>query len=205
MTATVVRLKPNSQKIECSECGAIGTASCDCGAPYVRAGTRAQKAVAKYPEKSDRAIAAMIGVNRDTVGRARKKAGVANQTREKRVGKDGKTYKFTKNSRKAAKKKNDGGCNYNPAQTSFEDEAREVTRRRALLFIANDTIEQIGIFRDQLIGAASSEITEEIIVAVLRAAEAWHNLSEEIAARKVPSNGKDKASSAYQAPVLGCD
>jgi len=50
----------------------MADAACNCGAPYVPAGRRAAEAVATNPEKSDRAIAAEIGVDRETVARARK-------------------------------------------------------------------------------------------------------------------------------------
>jgi len=76
----------------CSECGAKAKAACQCDAAYVPAHVYAAKAVAKHPEKSDRAIAAMIGVTDKTVAKARKatadKSAVA-----KRVGKDGKARK----------------------------------------------------------------------------------------------------------------
>jgi hypothetical protein len=57
--------------------------------------TSAAKAVAANPDKSDRATAAEIGVGKDTVRRARKSVG-ANAPTEKRVGKDGKSYKARK-------------------------------------------------------------------------------------------------------------
>ena len=53
--------------MQCSECGAAGIAACDCGAPYMPAADRAAKAIAANPDKSDRAIAAEIGVDHETV------------------------------------------------------------------------------------------------------------------------------------------
>jgi hypothetical protein len=63
-------------------CGFIGTqASCDCDAPYV------------WASESDRAIAADMGVNAETVRRARKQSGAANAAPAKRPRKDGKSYR----------------------------------------------------------------------------------------------------------------
>jgi hypothetical protein len=80
------------RQIGCSACGATANASCDCGAPYLPAGQRAAEAVAANPEKSDRAIAAEIGVDKNTVAAARRKSGGEDSPPEKRTGKDGKSY-----------------------------------------------------------------------------------------------------------------
>jgi hypothetical protein len=79
-----------ARRIQCSACGATLDAACNCGAPYISPGMRAREAVAKNPEKSDRAIASAIGVSTPTVGQAR--AGVKNFTSAKRIGRDGKKY-----------------------------------------------------------------------------------------------------------------
>ncbi len=63
--------RPSPAKIGCSSCGATVDAACDCGAPYLPAGQRAAEAVAANPEKSNRAIAADIGVDHKTVAKAR--------------------------------------------------------------------------------------------------------------------------------------
>jgi hypothetical protein len=75
----------------CSECGAEGTASCDCGAPYLPAGMRASQALAAHPEKSNRAIAAEVGVGVETIRRARI-ARDPNGSPDKTIGLDGKAY-----------------------------------------------------------------------------------------------------------------
>ena len=54
-------------ELECSKCGATVEAACNCAAAYVPAGARAAQAVAENPEKSDRAIAAELGVGSNTV------------------------------------------------------------------------------------------------------------------------------------------
>jgi hypothetical protein len=95
MTATVVKFKPSAGHLECSECGASARASCNCGAPYVPAGTRATEAVAANPKKSDRAIAKEIGVSQPTVSRARQKSGDTNVSPVARIGRDGKKYPAT--------------------------------------------------------------------------------------------------------------
>jgi len=64
------------------------TAACDCGVAYVPAGQRAAEAVQKSPEKSNRAIAAEIGVDHKTVAKARGD----NSPPERVTGRDGKSY-----------------------------------------------------------------------------------------------------------------
>lgn len=83
------RPAPAPRKLGCSACGATAEAACDCGVPYDPAGQRAAAAVAAHPEKSDRAIAADIGVGKNTVMRARQSDGPDGPP-ERRVGKDGK-------------------------------------------------------------------------------------------------------------------
>jgi transposase-like protein len=93
----VVKMPTNKPSVLlcCSACGAEARASCNCGAPYIPAGARAAEAIAKNPEKSDRAIAAEIGVSDTTVLRARK-AGASHEATDRRTGKDGKSYKASK-------------------------------------------------------------------------------------------------------------
>jgi hypothetical protein len=84
--------------ISCTQCGARSKAVCACGAPYLsqhkwivppeepvpappNALDRAMAAVKAQPEKSNRELAAEIGVGHQTVGRARK--------RLQAIGKDG--------------------------------------------------------------------------------------------------------------------
>lgn len=93
-SAVVIPLQTQTphRALMCSACGASAEAACDCGAPYERAGARAAKAIANNPRKSDRAIAAEIGVGKDTVSRTRNKTGGADAPPGKRTGKDGKKY-----------------------------------------------------------------------------------------------------------------
>lgn len=78
-------------ELACSACGSIAEASCDCGVPYVPAGQRAIEAIRANPQKSDRAIAAELGIGNKTVSRARN-ALVSDDTPDERVGRDGKSY-----------------------------------------------------------------------------------------------------------------
>lgn len=80
------------KNLECSSCGATANAACSCGVEYVPAGTRAIKAVAESPGKSDRAIAKELGVSPTIVHRARRKA-TAHKDAVPRVGLDGKARK----------------------------------------------------------------------------------------------------------------
>jgi hypothetical protein len=66
---------PITVPLQCSRCGAEGTGSCRCNAPYMQAAKRAAPALAAHPEKSDRAIAREIGVSHVTVGKVRKATG----------------------------------------------------------------------------------------------------------------------------------
>ena len=78
---------PTPAKICCSACGVSADAACDCGA-------------LRNPEKSDRAIAAEIGVGNKTVSRARRT--VSRDTVAARVGLDDKARRTP--ARKAKKK-----------------------------------------------------------------------------------------------------
>src|SRR5512132_4385833 len=91
MSAPTEIVQQVTRALACSACGAAGEANCDCGAPYMPASVRAAKAITENPNKSDRAIAAEIGVDHKTVGAARK-AGGENSPPERVTGKDGKSY-----------------------------------------------------------------------------------------------------------------
>jgi hypothetical protein len=90
-TGTVIEMAVH--QMTCTGCGAEANASCNCGKPYVPKKQRAADAVAANPQKSDRAIAADIGVSPMTVNRAREEAGVTDGTPE-REGLDGKVYRL---------------------------------------------------------------------------------------------------------------
>jgi len=83
---------PKTNRLECSSCGATANAACDCGAPYVPAGARAAAAIADNPDKSDRAIAADLGISRETVRKARSTDNLLSV--DTRVGLDGKVRRM---------------------------------------------------------------------------------------------------------------
>ena len=78
-----------NRSMECSSCGAAGIAACDCGAPYMPASARAAAAIVADRDKSDRAIAADLGIDHKTVGKARRSTGDYSPV-DTRVGLDGK-------------------------------------------------------------------------------------------------------------------
>src|SRR5262245_12000048 len=89
------------QRMICTGCGAETNAACYCGKAYVPKSIRAAEALEQHPEKSDRAIAAELGVGKDTVRRARadwsaSEAGGAYAPTEERIGRDGKSYPASK-------------------------------------------------------------------------------------------------------------
>jgi len=88
-----------NRAMECSSCGAAGIAACDCGAPYMPASARAAEAIAANPRKSDRAIAADLGINQSTVSRARPRTD-APASVDTRVGLDGKVRAMPRRSTK---------------------------------------------------------------------------------------------------------
>jgi hypothetical protein len=84
-------IKMTVQRMVCTSCGAEANASRTCGVAYVPKSVRAAEAVKANPEKSNRAIAAEIGVSEPTVRLAREQ-GTSCDAPEKVVGKDGKSY-----------------------------------------------------------------------------------------------------------------
>jgi len=86
-------IKMTVQRMICTACGAEANASCNCGKPYMPAKQRAADAIAANPEKSNRAIAAEIGVSPGTVDNARKQLPNDRQL-SPRVGKDGKARRM---------------------------------------------------------------------------------------------------------------
>jgi hypothetical protein len=95
MSASILPFAPRQvesiARLECSKCGAATDAACDCGVAYVPAGVRAKQVIEANPAKSNRALAADIGVDEGTIRRARI-TGAENSAPEKRKGRDGKIY-----------------------------------------------------------------------------------------------------------------
>ena len=93
--------------LRCTSCGMTTEAACSCGVRYeiMRPGEAAKQAKKAYPDKTDRAIAEMIGVSHPTVAAAGRSVGkdfptdksaTTNTATRRRVGRDGKRYKATK-------------------------------------------------------------------------------------------------------------
>jgi hypothetical protein len=68
----------------------LPAASCNCGVSYVAKSIRAAEAIRANPRKSDRAIAADLGISHRTVNGARDSGGTCDPP--ERVGQDGKSY-----------------------------------------------------------------------------------------------------------------
>lgn len=78
------------QRMVCTGCGVEANASCNCGVAYTPKIVRAAEAIKANPQKSDRAIAAELGIHHSTVQEARKVAD--RPPPDERVGRDGKSY-----------------------------------------------------------------------------------------------------------------
>lgn len=117
-----------NRAMQCSSCGASGIAACDCGAPYIPAAERAAKAIADSPRKSDRAIAAEIGVSAPTVGKARR-ATVSEFTVDTRVGRDGKVRQMPKTKTKEIM----------PTEEEAEESYQDTIYDQACLFLEEMT------------------------------------------------------------------
>ena len=104
MTATVIKM--SIQRMVCTGCGAEANASCNCGVAYQPKSVRAAEAVKANPEKSDRAIAAEIGVSQPTVSKARKDLEATDKelSVDERIGLDGKTRKLPEKKQEPEKK-----------------------------------------------------------------------------------------------------
>jgi transposase-like protein len=81
------RVHKQALDYQCSKCGA--ERGCDCNAPAIK---KAAAALAANPQKSDRAIAAEIGISQPTVSKARKQSGDNQLSPDTHVGRDGKSY-----------------------------------------------------------------------------------------------------------------
>lgn len=86
------------RRLECIACRAPTKAACNCGVGYEWVAV----AVSADPNKSDRAHAADLGVDKKTVARARKKGGgdQSPPDDDRRTGKDGKSYPAKRKNKK---------------------------------------------------------------------------------------------------------
>ena len=133
-SSTIVEFKkPAALRIVCSKCHAAGDAPCNCGAPftYMRAGEIAAAAVARSPEKSDRAIAAEIGVSHPTVAKAREATG-NNLPVEKRTGIDGKARSLPQRSADDDDEHDDDDCGMAPPEEIRSNVLDTLERHKAV-------------------------------------------------------------------------
>ena len=158
--------------IQCSACGACVDAACDCGAAYVTAGTRAKAAIAKTPEKSDRSIAAEIGVGHATVSRAREQVPVSGET--PRIGQDGKQYPAKKTRQSAIASDDDAYNEY--AVPATPKELHEAFRLWA------DTAASLAKY--------TGKVDDEILRVARIAASAWSRLVETMEVNVKPKSAK---------------
>lgn len=136
------------QQMTCTGCGAEANASCNCGKPYVPKKQRAIDALKENPNRSDRAIAADLGVHHSTVNEARKESGVGDPTGE-RQGRDGKVYRLPQR------------------EPDIESEIEPDNRHDAFLLRA-DQARQLAVY--------SGPIDDEIYEAAQLAAASWQAL-----------------------------
>jgi hypothetical protein len=152
-TATVIEMAV--QQMVCTACGSEANASCNCGKPYVPKKQRAREAIEANPQKSNRAIAAELGLSDDTVGRARREAGVAGAAPE-REGRDGKIYRL-------------------PVREEPDDDDDDIERDvepenyRGAFLIRADQAKRFATY--------SGPVTTEIIEMARQVSAAWGNLA----------------------------
>jgi hypothetical protein len=147
-------------RLECSACGAEANASCDCHKPYVPASAKAAAAVAANPEKSDRAIAAEIGVHKNTVARAREATGPDGPV--ERIGLDGKTRKLPQRAPRGFYAIPEGD-----AEPTAEDHENSLLLRAA-------TARELAEI------AFHGRPTDELVDAARATAAAWENLAHQL-------------------------
>jgi hypothetical protein len=132
---------------------------------------RAAEAIRANPGKSDRGIAAAIGVDHKTVGAARQQSR-GECSPPDRIGQDGKSYSI--------RQRITDDPDISP---KLAHEAAATGRRRVFLRCAEDAIrkaEQGAGLKD----AKESEIDEEILMTLDKVIKAWTSLRDEILNRK---------------------
>jgi hypothetical protein len=152
-------------RLSCTGCGAEANASCDCHKPYVPAAAKAAAAIAANPNKSDRAIAAEIGVAPNTVRTARQ-ATAQDCAVDERVGLDGKTRKLPQRAPRGFYAIPEGD-----AEPTAEDHENSLLLRAATARELAE-IEFHGRPTDELVDAARAT------------AAAWENLAHQLLEQK---------------------
>ena len=174
MNVVKLQTKMTSEILRCSACGAKATTACNCGADYeyVPAGQIAAKALAANPKKSDRAIAAEIGVSDTTVLRARRRA-ASNEAPEKRKGRDGKHYP----AKQAAAPVSLCGADWETMQPILHPNSNHPhhLRKRGFLYRADEAIRHA-----QADDLAGMKVTAEMRRLALKAARVWTELATQL-------------------------
>lgn len=151
-------------RLECPQCQKGTDAICECNVPYkyVTARELAERALAKSPQKSDRAIAEETGVNKNTVARARDDA----SNIEMRIGKDGKAYNATRQPAVNRDKK--------PAPESEENWQEDIVDRTK---VAIDSASLSRWKEDYGKGWTEFKVTEQMVKLAEQAAKDWRKLA----------------------------
>jgi hypothetical protein len=178
--------------LRCSECGVHQEAACDCGAPYIAAKEAAARAIRRSPEKSDRAIAAEVGVSHPTVAAARRETGniLPDATR---VGQDGKVRRLPKPSTSTGKVRAVDPTVV-PASMEWMEEpppetnTKEEFWQNSLGTFASHAVSLEAYWTKQFGDWRQFEPPSHLITLAEQAAEAWAKLAKELraAAMKAP-------------------
>lgn len=178
MTATVTRLNPRNKtaKFVCPEC--FTNAACDCGVTPVSKEEAAAKAIKRYPEKNNQAIADLVGCDEWTVRKAKKEFR-GNPETGTRIGKDGKLYPTIKAKRKVT---GTGACDYdweNPPEKDFAS-TNDMYRAQSEHYATEATHLATAY---PLLHIPPDKITKAEVKAVQSVAQAWQDLAEQIERR----------------------
>ena len=143
------------QRMVCTGCGAEANASCNCGVSYQPKSVRAADAIQANPQKSDRAIAADLGVSHQTVARARDSTGPYGPV--ERTGLDGKVRRLP------------------IRETEPEDDIEadiEPDNYHTAYLLRADQARQFAVY--------SGPVTTEIVAMAREVATAWQNLATQL-------------------------
>jgi hypothetical protein len=156
-------------RLQCTVCGAEANASCNCGAHYVPATQRAKEAIEAHPEKSNRAIADLAGVDEKTIRNVRNSTADSSAVDEPRIGKDGKTRRLPTR----------------PENIDGEISKEEFARRR-FLFGARGIIEagkDAYGFLNQVTPIPEESVRVELLETTERVISQWSNIRSLILGR----------------------
>jgi hypothetical protein len=154
--------------LRCTGCGAENASPCGCGVGFelLRPGKAAELFVKEHPQKTDRAIAAEIGVDHKTVAAARQAVG-ENSPTETRIGQDGKNYKPSK-PKPSAPEANGASTSITDADWAERRRSEERARQKMLndamraLFLAHYTAYDKYKYVDDLMTELSDDVVELI-------------------------------------------